>query len=1174
MTTETDLEKQHEITSAISTANNASLKDDEEPVGKKDFNYRITKFFLNNSRITVLALLLLVFLGLTSTLLLKTTGFPDPEVKIALVTATYQGASSETVSKDVTQPLEGAIKDVDGVKNYVSTSANSFATISITIDQNANADSVRSKLDSAIRSVVLPAGTDNLKLSTPQIGGPDFIFSITAADKEKLFEAYDRFSRDLTQIPETSKITPISEIKRRVLITLDQDKLKSLDISVDQIQSQLKSVGETLPVVSGATIDGESKSITTKLNIQNIDDLKNFKINISQPGSTSFKSYQLTDLAQIKLDYYFSDKTGGLVSVAKEGDSQVYSAAIFQVRAAKGTDKATYAKKFTSKIAEYKDITFVRAKDKIPTDAKDTILVENLSVNNSNQEQVDEVISGLIGGPLKVDNPAISNLGWLLGGIQLVFLAMLAFVSWRAALIAAVSIPLSLIFSNIYLYFRGENLNTLVLFSLVLVIGLVVDPSLVILESIQRKIDSGLKGKKAVLEAIIDVGPGLFLAALTNVIVFAPFGVISGILGQIFSYIPMTIIPATIGSYLVPLIFLAWIGGLFLKPSKNSTGSEEENLWPIAKWLIKTNAKLLEASVWIRTGILVIALVVPFFVTGFYFNSGKIRSVQFSASQNGNQAAIKATFKSTLPQADRQIVTRQILEELSKKESIEQIFPQSSGFNFVISLKEARYRPGATTVELAKTWEKELKNKYGQYFFDFNVAALSNGPPAGGYQVAIGIKTDDLVLLESVAKDVGQTMQNVCKINTQTIIIDGDCKNGTKIVTKIDDGYTGKENKELDLVLDRQKLYDNNLTTAQGAISGFVNSQITQLFGLAGDKKIGTIKIGTDDAEIFLDKIKTDPDTSDKIIAAKLKTTNGSQSEVSNVARLDQKTPKDVISRVKGQTIGAVQARLSEGNTDQGTSALATKTILNYYQDNNGAKIRALGLNPVNLEQYSEGSSADFIKSFQELVLALVLAIFITYVVLALFFGSLTQPIVIIFTIPMSFLGVFPALSAFTSGEFGFLEIIGFIILVGVVENVAIFLIDAANQQIRLGVDEKKAIAFASGIRTRSVILTKMTAIASLAPLAFLSEFYRSISIVIMFGLLASGFVSLITTPILYIFFKWSSRTLHRLIWWQKILFFVFYPVAILIVGFQEGNLKFKWLTKQIDKFKKSKESI
>jgi HAE1 family hydrophobic/amphiphilic exporter-1 len=185
--------------------------------------------------------------------------------------------------------------------------------------------------------------------------------------------------------------------------------------------------------------------------------------------------------------------------------------------------------------------------------------------------------------------------------------------------------------------------------------------------------------------------------------------------------------------------------------------------------------------------------------------------------------------------------------------------------------------------------------------------------------------------------------------------------------------------------------------------------------------------------------------------------------------------------------------------------------------------------------------------------LALFLAIILTYFVLAIFFNSLGQPLVILFTIPLTFLGVFPALATFTPGEFGFLEIIGLIILVGVVENVAIFLIDAARQRINENAwEEKRAISFAAGLRLRPVILTKITAIASLAPLAFLSEFYRSISLVIIFGLITSGFTSLVTTPILFIFFRWLSRAFQALPWWHKILFFPLMPLYIIGMGFMK----------------------
>ena len=134
------------------------------------------------------------------------------------------------------------------------------------------------------------------------------------------------------------------------------------------------------------------------------------------------------------------------------------------------------------------------------------------------------------------------------------------------------------------------------------------------------------------------------------------------------------------------------------------------------------------------------------------------------------------------------------------------------------------------------------------------------------------------------------------------------------------------------------------------------------------------------------------------------------------------------------------------------------------------------------------------------------------------------MPIVILFSIPLTFLGIFPGLGLFGGGQLGFLEIIGIIILVGLVENVAIFLIDAANRKEKEGLTSKQAIAYASGVRFRPIILTKVMAIASLAPLAVLSEFYRSLSVVIIFGLLTSGALSLFVTPILYVFFRELSH--------------------------------------------------
>ena len=116
---------------------------------KKNFNYRIVQYFINHQRLTVLVFGLLIIAGIATTALLKTTGFPSPELKFAFVQTIYPGASAETVAQDITQPLEGAIKDVPGIRTYSSTSNNSFSLIRVDIDESADADTVRNKLATA-----------------------------------------------------------------------------------------------------------------------------------------------------------------------------------------------------------------------------------------------------------------------------------------------------------------------------------------------------------------------------------------------------------------------------------------------------------------------------------------------------------------------------------------------------------------------------------------------------------------------------------------------------------------------------------------------------------------------------------------------------------------------------------------------------------------------------------------------------------------------------------------------------------------------------------------------------------------------------------------------------------------------------------------------------------------
>lgn len=1048
-----------------------------------NFNQHIAKYFLNNPRLTVLCFVMLLVLGTASTVLMKTTGFPNPESNFAMVQSLYLGASSETVLNDVTIPVENALKDVDGITSTSSRSQNSVSIVSLTIDEEEDVNRVLSEIDKALSAVDLPENAEDPELNVPDIAGADYLYTLVGGTLEERYEAYKKIESKLNELPQTSKIRPQTDLTRRVEITLDEVKMANLEIDKNEVLSAITNLGEELPVVGSTTIDGDRSSISTVLPGDDLYALEKLR----------FNSVKLEDFASIELTYEYDSNFDPLVAL----DKQVYSGALtFEIYVREGSD-------FNSYTGEIEGI-FEELENGIQ-------IVENYSTQEQNEMQVSEVLSGLIGSELKTEGPFRYS-GYLLGGIQLVFLVMVAFVSLRAAIVAALAIPLSLVFSNIYLYAIGEDFNTLVLFSLVLVIGLVVDPALVTLESIQRKKDAGFKGKEAAMEAVKDVGAGLFLATLTNVIVFFPFALVSGILGQIIRYIPLTILPAVIGSYVVPLVFLAWIGSFFLKRNKKSVDDEAENLWSAAKALRKVNDWLLHRGLGLRLFLMVAGLAVPLMLTVAMFGSGQIKSVQFAQSQNPDYLAVSGEFFPSTSNEDRELLTNRVLNKIIAHEDVEQIFNFGGELMYFINLKPADERDSLST-EMAEELNAELKDELGRFFFDLELAPLTDGPPTAAYEVALAVQSEDLTTLEDKAIELGTFMQSTCLVEEE-IVFTEECS-GTALFQKVDDGYTDRSAPVIEVILDRKKLAEAQLTMPNAPLSLLVNLTLRELYE-ENKQAIGQVLVDGEDTEIILNEDSDTPQTILEIKALEITNLAGQSIKLGDIATVRESSPKTSIQRVNGQTLAVVQGRLDKDHNDQAWAGRVAMALVDE-------------LNDPQIDLYQEGDLASFQKSFQELFIALFLAIALSYIVLAVFFESFTLPFVILYTVPLTFLGVFPGLALWGGGQFGFLEIIGLIILVGLVENVAIFLIDLAKQKIAEGWDEKDAISYASAVRLRPVILTTLTAIASLLPLAITSDQYRTLALVIMCGLLTSGITSLFTTPLLFIFFRGLSSKVRGL---------------------------------------------
>lgn len=1083
---------------------------------------RITEYFIDHSRITLIALLTLVTFGVISLLTLKTSGFPSPEVKFVIINTAYPGAASGTVLQDVTKPIESSIKQIDGVKSYSSQSLDNFSNVTVNIDESANVDAVKAKIDSTVRSVALPDAAKEPEVATPNISNDEYSYAIVSknGDVQTAYRAADIMRKKLEEDPDVIAVNVSGELKQEVVVRLDTEKLHAAGLTQDDVSQQLKSWDLAIPAAENANFGAKNYNIVMTLSGSSLEDLQNLVI-ASQSAPMGVK---LSQIADVTPTFSLENQADDVVGFRSDGKTKVEKSVIFGIDVDDNANLGKYDPKLQATLTKYFDTTSSAHAELTPTERgifDQVELVDVYNTNTDNQRQIHEVLAGLAGEKWGI--PVIGWIGFAFGAIQLVFIFMMVLVSWRAAIIAAIAIPLSFFFSTITLLLTGNDLNTLTLFSLVLVIGLVVDPAIVVLEVIQRYIDKGEKGKQAVLAAIDDIGYGLFVAVLTSILVFIPFGVVSGIFGAIIAYIPLTIIPALIGSYIVPLVFLAWFGSKILKRRPGKSQDEEKNLWRSARWMIKTNRRLLDLGVLPRIGIIIVALVLPFIVAGAYMGSGQVKMVQFSQPEDGEFLQMVVAKFPQGSSATTEANSKQLIGEIMKNPAVQYVAPVFSQGNssvyYFIRLSDPADRKGTTASEIADNFNHIFENSnVDDVFFDVNASTLSPGPPNAIFPISIGIKSQDLSVQAQVATDVTKILNQICH-NDGAFSINSNCAGENKVVVKIDNGQGAQANKFIEVRLERSKLLTNPVNPIA------LREQLANIYQLNQGEELAKLQAGNEQLPIVIAQNNTKPASVEQLQAVPIQTLTGQSVPLGQIADVREVESPGSIRQVDGEAVGVVTAKVQPEFSDQQNAALVQQKVIDEFNANYKGKYPK----ELVVEGYSEGDVASIAKSFSELGIALVLAIVLTYLLLVLFFDSLTMPLVILFAIPLTFLGIFPGLAYLAGGQLGFLEIIGIIILVGLVENVAIFLIDAANRKEKEGWKPKDAIAYASGVRFRPIILTKVMAVASLAPLAILSEFYRSLSVVIIFGLLTSGILSLFVTPILYIAFQEFSHKVRHI---------------------------------------------
>ena len=702
-------------------------------------------------------------------------------------------------------------------------------------------------------------------------------------------------------------------------------------------------------------------------------------------------------------------------------------------------------------------------------------------------------VSVLMDQGIYIDMIVDSVLNNMIFGAGLAILILLLFLKdVRPTLVIAVSIPISVIFAVVLMYFSGVTLNLISLSGLALGIGMLVDNSIVVIENIYRMRNEGLSAKKAAVEGAKQVGGAITASTLTTVCVFAPIVFTEGITRQLFVDMGLTIAYSLLASLLIALTFVPMMGAKMLKKTK-------ETRHPWFDRFQEAYGAALEKALHVKPLVLLVMVA----LLAVSAKAAASKGTAFMPDMESTQMSVTVTPPEDAEFADACKLADEVTEKIQTIEDVDSVGAMAGGggvaasmmggsgssnnISLYIILKEDKK---LTNDEIAKQITDLTKDMEGE--IDVSSSNMDMGALAGE-GLSIRIKGRDLDKLQKLAKDVSAVVAKV---------------EGT---AEVSDGIEETE-KEFRITVDKEKAAKYGMTVAQ--IYQLVYGQMEK------DTSDDTISTDIKDYEVFLESVEQSEasmDTLKKLTFTYKDKENGEEKEISlsEVADFEEMESLTSISRDGQERYVTVTAAIAEGY-NVGLVGNDLEKALKGYEMPEGYSMEMTGEN----ETINE--------AMEQLMLMLILAIAFIYLIMVAQFQSLKAPFIILFTIPLALTGGFLALF-FTNNEISIISMIGFIMLVGIIVNNGIVMVEYINQLRQEGVEKREAIVAAGKTRLRPILMTAMTTILAMSTTAFGndmgSDMSRPMAVVTIGGMIYGTLMTLVVVPCIYDLF-YSNKSM------------------------------------------------
>ena len=1022
---------------------------------------------VNNPVTTSLVFIAMAIFGVFSLINISLDRFPKFDANVVMVMSSYPGASAEDIETNLTKVLENSLNGVSDLKNLSSTSKENISLITLEFVEGVDIDVATNDVRDKLDMVnsVLPDGA-----SLPIIfkfSADDMPIMIMAATAQESLQALEKILDDKVA-------TPLARVSGVGTVSIAGAPQREIQVYCDP--NKLDAYGLTVAGIS-SIIAAENRNIPSG------------SIDIGSNAYALRVEKEFTSADQM-LDIVVGQSNGKTVylrDVARvvDGVEERYQEAY--VNGVQG------AQIVIQKQADANTVNVIRGIKKA---------MKNIEKNLPSDIQIRTVVDSS-------DN-ILNTLNSLKETILVTFLIVMLVVylflgRWRATFIIVLAIPISLLASLMYLWATGNTLNIVSMSALSIAIGMVVDDAIVVLENISTHLERGAKPKEAAVHATQEVGISVIASTLTMLAVFLPLTMIKGMAGLMFKQLgwitSIIMIVSTIGA----LTLIPMLCSQFLR-FKPKTGKIHDLIFGNFNKLIdlvsRGYGKLISWCIGHRTIVVIISIVA--FVGTIGFIAPRVKTEFMPKSDDG-----RITIQLELPAGTGQSITRNLAHEIHGK--FKAAIPEIVNCSFALGQADTdnafasmqnngthvvSYNINVGSMEKRERSTAEIADVVRGILADYpefkKIKVTEGGGGMGGAStVDIEIYGYDFETTDRVAKEI------------QAKLLQGSAFSQVLLSR---DEYT----PEYQVDFDREKLAMNglNTTTAASYFSSAMNGSTQSFYREDGDEYDIRVR--------YAPEFRTSIEDIENITVYN---NMGKGVKIKDLGTVVETLTPPSIQRKNRERLITVSGVVANG-VALSDAVLATDAVL------------ADTDIPSELTVEIGGSYEDQQDMFSDLIMLLAMIIILVYIVMASQFESFMSPFVIMFSIPFAFVGVFMGLWV-TGTPLGTMGMIGILILMGIVVKNGIVLIDYTILMRERGHSVAEASVIAANSRLRPILMTTLTTVLGMIPMAIGqgegSEMWRSLGMVVAWGLSISTLVTLVIIPTVYASMaSWQERRAAR----------------------------------------------